>query len=168
MKKLTKVEAAKALNVSRTTVYNLIKRGVLTPDENGLIVLNEESSTASAELCQDNLESLHDVNIEHVKNVHDVHQSSSRLKEKYIAHLETEVRFLRQEVANLRQALAEAHMEHRRTRDKEPEPADVDIEWAYREYIDDVNVAYMRGEIDEAERQELYKRAPRYVKVPKQ
>ena len=41
MKKFTKAAAAKALQVSRQTVYNFIKRGLLKVDDDGLIAQNE-------------------------------------------------------------------------------------------------------------------------------
>jgi hypothetical protein len=37
MKSMTKADAARHLNVSRTTIYNMINRGVLTPNAHGLI-----------------------------------------------------------------------------------------------------------------------------------
>ena len=58
MKKLTKTEVAKTLKVARTTVYNMIKRGLIVPDENGLIdprqVDHKDCTLCSARDQEDN------------------------------------------------------------------------------------------------------------------
>ena len=51
MKKLNKTDAAKHLKVSRQTIYDLIKQGVLIPDENGLMTFDDDNESASK--CQD-------------------------------------------------------------------------------------------------------------------
>jgi DNA-binding transcriptional MerR regulator len=112
MKKLTKTEAAKKLGVSRPTIYSLIKKGVITPDENGLIALHGQSDP------------LHDVKIQQCfHDVRSVIQSSARLKAKVrdkhvaslevgleaqqrdIAHLEKQVEFLEEELKKVRNEL---------------------------------------------------------------
>jgi len=106
--KLTKTQAAKQLGVSRPTIYSLIQRGVLTPDENGLIALEGADESEEALKCPPTL--------------HSVMQSSGKLKErykdKYIAQLETEVQLLRQEIVKLRNELEQNdYLDRKRDRD---------------------------------------------------
>lgn len=44
MKKLNKTEAARHLKVSRQTIYDLIKQGILVPDANGLLTFDDDSA----------------------------------------------------------------------------------------------------------------------------
>jgi hypothetical protein len=115
MKKYTKAEVARKLNVSRQTVYNLIKRDILIPDENGLIAIDH--FPADGEKCQDeNVEFTEckdkdtieafpglterkdeELPIE-LQKFHEVAVRSPRLKDKYIAcleeHLTTQYRYI--------------------------------------------------------------------------
>ena len=86
MTKLTKTEAAKKLGVTRRTVYNLVKRGTLVPDENGLIALNGGSIADARENVP--------INSHSVKGVL---ESSERLKDKYIAQLENQIELLKRQ-----------------------------------------------------------------------
>jgi hypothetical protein len=104
MKKLTKTQAAQKLGVSRPTLYSLIKKGVITPDENGLIALNDDHTSLSDA-------SLHDVNDQ--KSFHDVRsilESSGHIKAKfrakYIAQMEKTIEHLEAELGNVRNELA--------------------------------------------------------------
>ena len=83
MRKFTKTDAAKKLGVTRRTVYNLIKRGTLVPDENGLITLDVDSIPELRENTRTNSQS-----------VKSVLESSERLKDKYIASLEARIKQL--------------------------------------------------------------------------
>lgn len=85
MKKLTKSEAAKKLGVSRPTIYRLIRKGTLVPDENGLLALADDQSETE---CNEGNQPLQDVT--------SVLMSSEKLKDKYIASLEAQVEHFKQ------------------------------------------------------------------------
>ena len=95
MKKLTKAATAKKLGVARGTVYALIERGVLTPDENGLI----DPEQVDPHLCTPCAENVQDETA--------VGQSKPRLSVRYIASLERQVAFLQAEVERLQRLLEE-------------------------------------------------------------
>jgi hypothetical protein len=104
MKKLNKTQAAKHLSVSRQTVYDLIKRGVLVTDENGLIALDDSNFLANQDGCQEET-----VNLTQCKgftqSYHTIATQSPRLKDKYIASLEDRLEVQQSYIASLEQQM---------------------------------------------------------------
>ena len=94
MKRLNKTQASKYLKVSRQTVYDLIRKGILVTDENGLITFDDNDSETIRNRCQDTFLPCKDTftNTE-TKNqtVTDVVISSRRLKNQYILDLKEEI-----------------------------------------------------------------------------
>jgi helix-turn-helix protein len=102
--KLTKTDAARHLNVSRTTVYNMINRGAIAVDESGLIdveQLEQVCTPCTGERQEENT----NVPVEFRdasplilgRYVSYLEQELVRVREernKYIAYLEQQVEFL--------------------------------------------------------------------------
>jgi|SRR5215211_6263576 len=92
MKKLNKTEAAKLLKVSRQTIYDLIKQGILVPDANGLLTFDDDSDS-SAGKCQDRYSERLDsrTGSDTTHSVTDVVIGSRRLKNQHIHDLKGEI-----------------------------------------------------------------------------
>jgi chromosome segregation ATPase len=112
MEKFTKSEVARQLNVSRQTVYNFIKRGILKPDKDGTITLkNLQNLTAAlhdADPAGELYSSWDDLKCQnHEVLTASLHQSAAKLKgnlkDKYITSLEGQIETQQRHIASLEQ-----------------------------------------------------------------
>src|SRR5215831_11377443 len=100
MKICTKAKAAKLLNVSRQTIYAMIDRGELVPNELGYVDLDQlpagkDFSKPGRKRLAKNV----------VSKTAESHVSSSLVGADYVAHLEKTIAMLQREVETTKQQL---------------------------------------------------------------
>lgn len=75
------------------------------PDSNGLITLNDNNSLPEVSECQEEIDSVRVHRTDKQYRVHDAHEvgtASSRMKDRYIAHLEKQLERLQRELDDVK------------------------------------------------------------------